>query len=254
MERVMIRTRAACQAGVLLWGLSWGCAPPTPPSHPTAPLEDQAHLREVARARVRLEAPGRPEPLLAHPETLEMERLRRGWGGVPRQPRRAALRYARRCQEGARRACAGLGAMVHAGDGTPQDLTRAEALYRTSCTPHARSGCAGLAVLLLARGALGYARAVVLFRDACLDGEPRGCANLGILYSRGAGVPERPALAADLLRVSCQWGLPEGCARLGDMTAHGIGTPRDPARAKALWHTACAEGAAEGCAPRGGGG
>jgi TPR repeat protein len=103
-----------------------------------------------------------------------------GWGGVTKNPARAAQYYGQACAAGSGVGCSNLGVSHQVGDGVTLSPRRAAALYERACAAHAAVGCK----------------------------------NLGSLYEEGVGVPKDRELARRLYRAACDGGEAKACAKL----------------------------------------
>jgi TPR repeat protein len=107
-----------------------------------------------------------------------------GWGGVTKDPARAARFYELACAARHPLGCSNLGVSYQAGDGVPADIRHA----------------------------------VDLYAEACTNGAKPGCTNLGNLMVAGVGVPRNLDRALSLVRIACEGGHSGACASLVALT------------------------------------
>lgn len=90
-----------------------------------------------------------------------------------------------------------------------------------------------------------YEKAHTLWKELADKSDPRAMNNLGVLYDKGQGVPEDPALAAFWFLQSAKAGHAAGMSNLGRLMELGRGLPKDVAQAASWFRKAADKGLAE---------
>lgn len=90
-----------------------------------------------------------------------------------------------------------------------------------------------------------YTAAHAIWQQLAEKSDPRAMNNLGILYDKGQGVPEDPALAAFWFLHSATAEHPAGMSNLGRLLEQGRGLPKDLAQAAKWFRKAADKGLAE---------
>lgn len=101
-----------------------------------------------------------------------------------------------------------------------------------------------------AEAAAAYARgeyrvAHGLWQQLAEQSDPRAMNNLGVLYDKGQGFSQDPALAAFWFLKSAEGGHAAGMSNLGRLLEQGRGLPRDPVQAAKWFRKAADQGLAE---------
>lgn len=146
------------------------------------------------------------------------------------------------CDGGEMSQCTVLGTRFDDGyGGMRRDPLRAAILFKMSCEGGEVDGCYNFGLLYsLGRGVRQNApRAGALFQMACDGGHAGGCTDLGLMYSMGLGVASSNETAAELFEQGCTGGNMSGCYNLGLMYIAGRGVDMDQIRAVELFQQAC---------------
>lgn len=110
-------------------------------------------------------------------------------------------------------------------------------------SPETLTGPQAEAAAAYARG--DYATALQLWQQLAETSDPRAMNNLGVLYDKGQGVPQDPALAAFWFLHSATAEHPAGMSNLGRLLEQGRGLPKDLAQAGKWFRKAADKGLAE---------
>ena len=139
--------------------------------------------------------------------------------GTP-DPARALPLFEAACRRGEPEGCEEQADLLYQGEGVAQDFARAAALYRQACDAANRPNSCFNIGLMAERGrgvARDYDAALRYYRLACRAGSLAGCHNLAVFYAEQSKVPDRLALARNLLRQGCNRNYLTSCTSLGQL-------------------------------------
>jgi len=176
---------------------------------------------------------------------------RMGYGGMPKDPAKAATLYQRACDGGIGSSCQALARMYESGEGVTQDAAAAAKFDQRGCDAGSVISCIGIAratyagrgvTRSVAQGTAMYDRAAETGRRACAARDFNNCealAFLGLVLQSGQEAPQNVPRAIELYRTACENGAAVGCAFLGAAYTKGNGVTKDLAQAATLYERAC---------------
>jgi len=168
--------------------------------------------------------------------------------GVKRHETKAAELFGKACEHDDPSGCTNLGFMYAIGQGVAKDEAKALELFQTACDGGNTTGCKNIlgyhaaackrgegqgclaggrwAQAMLEKESLPtglqldqstvasfLSEAARLLEGACNDEKAESCAALASMYSKGEGVGQDPAKAAELDKRACELGLTAACAQ-----------------------------------------
>jgi TPR repeat protein len=159
--------------------------------------------------------------------------------GVAKDPAKAAQAFEKACDRSDLRGCADLGFLLITGQGVAKDEAKAVQLFQKACDGGNATGCNNI---------YGYHATACQAGDAerCLEGARWAQAKLkkadlpeGVQFDQGS--------VARLLQTACDGGKAQGCVDLGAMYSKGDGVVQDKAKAAELSQKACNLGLTTAC-------